>query len=167
MLLDRRPCLIVGARNGDLSLTDLLLERHELNALLEDQGAWECWFKERAGGLPSPAEWTRHLRRFVYTEKFEDCEMLFCYHGCGSLTKAKISNLRLTPRIGGLTELSLICRPREFWAPHPKRQEYVEVRLDIAAVPATAREQIAYERATVGASMVSWLTPQPSASPSP
>ena len=111
--LDKRPCLVAKSR-GDISLTGIMLESHELNRLLEDEGAWSSWFTARAGNLPEPAAWTKHLRRFAHAEKFEDSQAIICVGGAATsiaLEKVKISNVRLTPQIGGLTELSLTCTP--------------------------------------------------------
>ena len=78
--LDKRPCLVAKSR-GDISLTGIMLESHELNRLLEDEGAWSSWFTARAGNLPEPAAWTKHLRRFAHAEKFEHSQAIICVGG--------------------------------------------------------------------------------------
>lgn len=128
LTLTSRPCKIgpsINARTEkhgdedvqafDIPLDGVMLEKEELNALLEDPYAHDALFNHRGGGKVDEPIF-RKFRALQFKDKFEEGEAVITV-GLGSeeirLKDVKLARVTLAPQVGGLTMLSVQvqCRP--------------------------------------------------------
>jgi len=123
--ITKRPCKIGSSLNGrtehhgdesvpgaDLTVSNILLEKEELNQLLESESAWKSLYK--SGKMPEPM--FPKLVAFKFRDKFEKSACTL-YLGLDNekvtLNGIKLSKITLQPMPGGLTALSvqIQCTP--------------------------------------------------------
>lgn len=99
----------------DVPLEGIMLEREELNALLDDAYAHDALFNHRSQGKADEPIF-RKFKPLVFRDKFEEGEITL-HVGMGQeqieLKGVKLARVTLDPQVGGLTELSLQvqCNP--------------------------------------------------------
>lgn len=99
----------------DIPIEGIMLEREELNALLDDPYAHDALFNHRSQGKVDEPIF-RKFKALQFREKFEEGAVTF-FVGMGAekieLKSVKLARVTLDPQVGGLTELSLSvqCNP--------------------------------------------------------
>lgn len=90
----------------DIPVTGLMLDKEELNILLEDEFAHDCLFTDARGKQLEPR--FLNVAPIVVLGKFEEASVTISLQGeDGLLLKpAKISKIILEPQVGGLTLVS-------------------------------------------------------------
>ena len=124
MLIERRPCKIGPSINSrterhgdddvlafDIPLSSIMLNAGELNEILNEPNASEILFDQRTDGLKEPL--FKNLKAFQIEGKFEDSTLSLAVGLKQELlefTNVTLKSLKLEPKVGGLTELSLTVR---------------------------------------------------------
>lgn len=95
----------------DIPISEIMLERDELQAIYDDITVWDNWFDHRAGDkLPEPANWLKQSKPIGFADKFKDSQVIL-YVGLKpeiiTLVNVKLARLNFEPKVGGLTAMSL------------------------------------------------------------
>lgn len=114
-------------RHGDdyvtaftIPITELMLTKAELNALMRDKFTHQSWFDNTKTGGVEPMDWWNG-EEFSLSQAFDADELTITVSGGAALNfesegdpkdedyraAAKISGITLTPRSGGMTEMRL------------------------------------------------------------
>lgn len=121
MHLNARPCKIGTSINNrtekhgdkdvpafDMPLVSIMLSQPELNALMGEPLTSIAWFNDRKDGLAEPL--FKNIKHFALTDEYVECDVSLTlglaeteFH----ITGCTISKLRLSPCVGGLTELRI------------------------------------------------------------
>lgn len=126
MILNRRPGRIGASINSrtqkhgdenvpafDIPLTAIMLTQEELNTLMNEPLTSVAWFNDRKDGLAEPL--FKNIKHFSLTDTYEASsvtigvglkEQLFTLEDC------KLVKLKLSPCVGGLTELKLTVQAK-------------------------------------------------------
>jgi hypothetical protein len=97
----------------DMPLEAIMLTQTELNELMNEPLTSVAWFNDRKDGLAEPL--FKNVKHFAITDTYE-ASSVTVYVGLKeqlfTLDDVKLVKIKLTPCVGGLTELKLTCQAK-------------------------------------------------------